>query len=156
MPHKNVLSLISSFKLLREELKDKYYLQIYDEIKKSGLEEKTVFIDFVSDRDLPILYSGAEIFIYPSLYEGFGLPPLEAMACGTPAISSNATSLPEVIDDSGILVDSTKPSEIKDAVEKLLNTPDLLNVYKKKGLEKAQMFSLNKTTRRLYEDTACY
>lgn len=162
MPHKNVKSLVLSYKQLRDAIKEEYqlvlcgkkdsdYLNIYEVIKELDLNNNVVFIDFVSNRDLPALYSGAEIFVCPSLYEGFGLPPLEAMACGTPVISSNATALPEVIDDAGMLVDAKNPYGIKDAIEKLLDNPEILNDLKRKGMERSQKFSLDKTSKKILE-----
>ncbi|MCK4263643.1 MAG: glycosyltransferase family 4 protein, partial [Candidatus Aminicenantes bacterium] len=101
------------------------------------------------------LYSGAEIFLYPSLYEGFGLPVLEAMSCGSPVITSNLSSLPEVAGDAAILVDPMNVEEIVQAMEKLLRDRELRKELKRKSLERAKFFSWEmaaKETLHLYED----
>lgn len=101
-------------------------------------------LGFVKDSDLPALYSSATVFCYPSLYEGFGFPVLEAMACGTPVVTSNLSSLPEVVGTSGILVDPTDHDAIKNGIEQALLSSEKLT---KKSLEQAKKFNWEKTAR---------
>jgi glycosyltransferase involved in cell wall biosynthesis len=105
------------------------------------LSRKVVFTGFVPDQYLSAIYSGAEGFLYPSLYEGFGLPPLEAMQCGVPVITSNTSSLPEVVGDAGILVDPNDTDGISQAMLTLLNDGEQRSMYVRKGLERARGFS---------------
>ena len=102
-------------------------------------------IGYVDDIDLAPIYSGADLFLYPSLYEGFGLPPLEAMQCGTPVITSNTSSLPEVVGDAGIMVDPTSVDAIAGAISQMLDDPDLRHELSEKGLLRAASFSWRKT-----------
>ncbi|HDN80161.1 MAG TPA: glycosyltransferase family 1 protein, partial [Chloroflexi bacterium] len=96
-------------------------------------------------------YNAAEIFVYPSLYEGFGLPPLEAMACGTPVIASNAASLPEVVGDAGILIDAQDTNALAEALDFLLDHPEEREALKEKGLRRSREFSWEKTARETSE-----
>lgn len=105
------------------------------------LQNRVIFTGFVADKYLSVLYSGAEAFLYPSLYEGFGLPPLEAMQCGLPVISSNTSSLPEVVGDAGIMVDPRDNDGMCDAMLTLLNQKGIHREYRRKGIERAKMFS---------------
>lgn len=102
---------------------------------------------YVPDDDLPLLYNLASVFVYPSLYEGFGIPPLEAMQSGTPVVTSDRSSLPEVVGDAGMTVDPTDASAIADAVETLLTDADLAATYRKCGLKRADQFSWETTAR---------
>lgn len=105
------------------------------------LSKKVIFTGFVPDKFLSAIYSGAVGFLYPSLYEGFGLPPLEAMQCGVPVITSNTSSLPEVMGDAGVLVDPNDIDQISQAMINLVNDDDLREVCIRKGLKQAQKFS---------------
>ena len=101
------------------------------------------------------MYNGAEIFVYPSLYEGFGLPPLEAMACGCPVITSNTSSLPEVVGDAGIMIDPFDVDSLTESMHKILTDNDLKKELSKKSLERAKLFTWKKTadqTLEVYED----
>ena len=120
-------------------------LQAY--INTLGIEQQVIFTGFVPEDDLIALYNAAEIFIFPSLYEGFGLPPLEAMACGTPVISSNASSLPEVVGKAGIYIDPHSPEELTHAITTLLVDDALRQQLQGKGLERASLFSWENTAR---------
>ena len=91
--------------------------------------------------------NGAEVFVYPSIYEGFGLPPLEAMACGTPVISSNSSSLPEVIGDAGILFDPYDTDELTEKLSCLLSSESLKKEMSIRGEQRARMFSWEKTAK---------
>jgi glycosyltransferase involved in cell wall biosynthesis len=103
----------------------------------------------VSDEDLPMLYNCAGIFVYPSLYEGFGLPPLEAMACGIPVITSNTSSLPEVIGDVGIMVDPTDDKSLCDAMYSVLTNKELWQHMSNKGLLRSKMFSWERSAQEI-------
>jgi len=114
-PRKNIDKLISAFKLVlnRGTLDHKLviggekgwdYKKLFNQVTALNLNDRIVFTGFIPDKDLPLLYNAADLFVYPSKYEGFGIPVLEAMACGTPIISSNVSSLPQIVEEAGILV----------------------------------------------------
>lgn len=105
-----------------------------------------ILTGFIPDNELAALYSGSYIFVYPSFYEGFGLPPLEAMKCGVPVISSNTSSLPEVVGNCGIFVDPTSKTDLVNAIMLLLGNIELRNTLAKKSLLRASDFSWEKTT----------
>ncbi|MEK7548348.1 MAG: glycosyltransferase, partial [Patescibacteria group bacterium] len=111
---------------------------------------------FVSDQDLVGLYSGAAVFVHPSLYEGFGLMILEALACGAPVVSSNTSSLPEVVGDAGLLVPAQNPSLLAAAIKQVLSNQRLADALRAKGLERVKQFSWRQTaeqTLALYQKT---
>jgi glycosyltransferase involved in cell wall biosynthesis len=124
---------------------------LYDEtlraIEASGLGDLTVLTGYVSEEDLPALYTGALCFVYPSYFEGFGLPPLEAMQCGTPVIAGNRTSLPEVVSDAGLLVDPFDKNAITSALARMIDDSDLRALLRVKGRERASHFSWRETAR---------
>ena len=157
--HKNIPTLLKSFYLFKKSRnnfeKEKFSLilsgsdktppeNIQILLKKYNLEKDVIFIGFLPEDDLIMLYNTAEIFIFPSLYEGFGFPPLEAMACGCPVISSNATSLPEVLGSAGILVDPLDAEGIALNIENILSDQDLKNNLIEKGLNHVKNFSWDK------------
>lgn len=102
-------------------------------------------IGFVASQDKPALYAAADCFVYPSFFEGFGFPPLEAMACGTPVIVSHTSSLPEIVQDAGILVDPLRLDEVANAIDAVFSDPSLRADLCAKGLEQAKKFSWGKT-----------
>ena len=108
--------------------------------------DKIIKAGYIDDEDLAPLYSGAEWFVYTSQYEGFGLPPLEAMSCGCPVITSNNSSLPEVVGDAGIMIDWDNDKQHVQAYEKYYFNPEIRNEYAQKGLERAKQFSWQKCT----------
>ena len=113
-------------------------------LKGLGLDElpENIFLTgFIEDEDLPALYSGASVFVFPSLYEGFGIPPLEAMACGTPVVVSNVTSLPEVCGDAAVYVDPNDVESIADGIRCVLESTSIAEGLKEKGLRRAKNFS---------------
>lgn len=118
---------------------------------------KLKFLGYVEDEKLPELYSNAMMFVYPSLYEGFGLPVLEAMKCGCPVITSNTSSLPEVIGQAGILIDPTNDNELKEAYKKLYENTFFREFCKERGLIRAKNFNWEKTTSELIKfiETKC-
>lgn len=150
---KNLPTLIKAFDLLKLEhriphklvlagsggLNPKFYPPLRGIAKTAG--DDIIFPGYVSDPELPALYRGAQVFVFPSLKEGFGLPVLEAMACGSPVVSSTRSSLPEVAGDAALLVDPEKESEIADAIFQILNSPSLAQERMDKGLRQASKFS---------------
>ena len=130
---------------------------IYGAVKKLGIEGKVKFIGYVGDEERPALLNGATAFVYPSLYEGFGMPPLEAMACGTPVVTSDASSLPEVVGDAALLIDPQSVDEIAKAMLLIAGDGALRENLKMKGLERAECFTWEKTAeklRKLIEEVA--
>jgi len=155
-PRKNLLRLLRAYSLLNRELKEEYNLllvgfrgwenrQIIELIDSNAKYIK--YIGFVDDITLAKLYNLATSFIYPSLYEGFGIPPLEAMACGTPVIVSNSSSLPEIGQDSVLYCNPTSIEDIKSKIELLLANKNLQQDLIKKGLKRAKLFSWEKSAR---------
>jgi glycosyltransferase involved in cell wall biosynthesis len=123
--------------------------------RELGIADRVVFTGFVPDEDLPHLYAGADFFVYPSLYEGFGLPVLEAMASGTPVITSNLSSLPEVAGDAALLVDPRSEAELAGAMVRLAGEAGLGAALRVRGLDRAAEFSWRRTadeTLAIYRD----
>ncbi len=114
---------------------------IFEQVKRSGLEGRVHFPGFVDDADLPALYSAADLFAYVSLYEGFGLPLLEAMACGTPVIGSTTSSLPEVMGEVGLPVDPLDVTAIAHALRDMIQQPELRARSIASGLERSKLFT---------------
>lgn len=153
-PHKNLAFLLQVLRELRTEARlvlagkeDPRYLQVREETQRLGLEDRVVFLGDVPEKDLPIIYNGAEVFVFPSLYEGFGLPVLEAMACGTPVVCSNSSSLPEIVDDAAVTVDPQDTAAWVAALTEVLENQELRVELSAKGLAQAKKFSWNKTAR---------
>jgi glycosyltransferase involved in cell wall biosynthesis len=115
---------------------------------KSGLDRDIIMTDYVKDEDLPLLYSGAELFVFPSLFEGFGIPPLEAMACGCPVIASNVCSLPEVLGQAALFVNPYSVEEIVEVISTVLSNPSLRGEFQNKGITHAKQFSWEETAKR--------
>lgn len=120
---------------------------VVETVRSLYLEEWVHFTGFVDEQDLPALYNGADLFVFPSLYEGFGLPPLEAMACGTPVVTSNVSSLPEVTGDAALLVDPYNVDEICEAMKSILSDADLAAGLRQKGLQRAGQFTWERMAR---------
>ena len=166
-PRKNVTTLLKAFYILkkRKEVMHKLVIaggkgwknkEVYETVRRLNLSNSVKFLGYVPEEELPKLYSGADLFVYPSLYEGFGLPLLEAMACGCPVITSNVSSLPEVVGDAGILVDPLDVNGLADMMYKVLNNEDVREKMVKKGSKRAKMFSWERCaeeTLRVYEST---
>lgn len=124
-------------------------------VRERGLETRIVFTGFVSQSTLTLLYNRAALFVYPSLYEGFGLPPLEAMACGCPVVASNVTALPETLGDAALLVDPLSISAMVEAMASVLEGPPMARALREKGLKQARRYSWKQTaaqTREVYTD----
>ena len=157
-PRKNLIKAVKTFIqfIQKNNIDDIYFAlggghwdsfigQLEKEIDNLGdYKDKIIKTGYVADEDLPALYSGAEWFVYTSMYEGFGLPPLEAMSCGCPVITSNNTSLPEVVGDAGLMIDYDSDEQHIEAYEKYYFNPELREEYRKKGLERAKLFSWTK------------
>ena len=161
-PRKNIVRLIEAFYKARNEnsinhklvftgRKGWKYENIFNKIKELNLEKDIIFTGYVSDEDLPALYNTADLFVYPSIYEGFGLPPLEAMACGTPVITSNVSSLPEVVGNAGIMVNPYNVNELADKITEVLTNEELKKELSQKGLERAKLFSWEKCAKETME-----
>lgn len=152
-PRKNVDGLIKAYstivggtdcQLVIAGKKGWAYQSIFMTVKNLALERKIIFTDYVPDQDLAVLYNAAEIFVYPSFYEGFGIPPLEAMACGVPTITSNISSMPEVAGDGALLVDPNNSGDLSRAMRELLANESLRAKLVKNGLKRAAFFSRKK------------
>ena len=161
-PHKNLVRLIEAFDRLRKGGFDNLKLLIIgDQISKLPALRRAVhshklhkdvrFLGYVQDDLLAILYRLAAVFVFPSLYEGFGLPPLEAMACGTPVVASNLSSLPEVVGDAAALVDPYDVGSIADAIRRVLTDPAFAASLRDKGLVRARGFSWEHSVARTHE-----
>jgi glycosyltransferase involved in cell wall biosynthesis len=124
-----------------------YYQAIERQVEGLGLRSRVHFPGFIPQYELPLWYNSADLFVYPSLYEGFGLPPLEAMACGVPVITSNVSSLPEVVGEGGVMVDPNNPENLGQEMRRLLSDTDARAGLCSRGLERAQSFSWHKTAR---------
>jgi glycosyltransferase involved in cell wall biosynthesis len=121
------------------------------EIKRLGLEKHVIFTGTITDAELMGLYNSADAFVFPSLYEGFGLPPLEAMACGCPVITSDRTSIPEVVGDAGILLDPEDTEAWCTAMYRVLDEPATRENMRQKSLRRAEMFSWENCAQKTYE-----
>jgi len=162
-PHKNLERTIEAFQLLRGDagFGQVRLVIIGDEIAKYAalrhavhrykLHKYVRFFGFVPDRTLAILYRLAAVFVFPSLYEGFGLPPLEAMASGTPVITSNVSSLPEVVGDAAILVNPLEPQAIAEAMRRVLTDAAVRDDLRARGFARARQFSWERSIRRVRE-----
>jgi len=159
-PRKNLNRLIAAYSSLCRARPEGKLPQIvlvgkcawlYDEtlrvIKELGLSNSVVLTGYVPETDLPALYSGALCFVYPSYFEGFGLPPLEAMKCGTPVIVGNKTSLPEVVGEAGGLVDPFYVDDIASAIARVIGDSNFRSQLRAKGLERSRLFDWRETAR---------
>jgi glycosyltransferase involved in cell wall biosynthesis len=162
-PRKNVPTLLHAYRDLvdrgiRKQLaivgrRGWMYDKIFSTLHSLQLKDLVVFTDYVPEEDLPYLYNGACLFVYPSLYEGFGLPVLEAMSCGTPVVTSNVSSMPEIVGDAGLLIDPHDSKQLARAMERIIADKDLDHSLRKSGLQRAADFSwerMAQETLRLY------
>lgn len=161
-PRKNFVGLLRAYDTLPEEIKQRYGLvltgakgwlddeinELYDKLSK---KYDIIRTGYLPDEDLPALYSGASLFAYPTFYEGFGMPPLEAMACGTPVVTSNNSSLPEVVGDAAVMVEAQDTRAIAQAMERVLAQPKLSTELSKKGIVRAKEFTWEKSAAQLIE-----
>ena len=121
--------------------------EVFDTIERLSLGGRVVVTGYVPESDLPALYNGARVFVYPSLYEGFGLPVLEAMACGTPVVTANASSTAEVVGDAALVVDPHDEAELAGALLAAANDSALRATLRSRGLARASEFSWARTAR---------
>ena len=112
------------------------------------LKDRILFTGYVPQNDLPLFMNGAEVFVFPSLYEGFGLPVLEAMSCGTPVISSNCSSIPEIVEDAGLLIDPSDPQALAEQIIYLLKNPEERERLSEQGLKQAALFTWRESARK--------
>ncbi len=149
-PRKNISKLLEAYSKIDPKndttlvivgKKGWMYIEIFDKVKNLKQEKSVFFTDFVPEDDLPPLIAGARAYVLPSLLEGFGIPVIEAQACGTPTVVSNSSSLPEVVGDTSILVDPENVQSITLGIEKILNNPTLASTLTKKGFKNAQQYS---------------
>ncbi|MBI2940501.1 MAG: glycosyltransferase family 4 protein [Chloroflexi bacterium] len=159
-PRKNLVRLIQAYHRLRQRPGFTHklviagglgwlYQDVFREIENLGLHDHVLFIGYVADPDLPAIYSLADALAWPSLYEGFGLPPLEAMGCGTPVVTSNVSSLPELIGDAGITVDPRSVDELADGIDRVLTDQVLRTTLIARGVERARLFTWQSAAEKL-------
>ena len=165
---KNVKELVLAFDKISSSLKKDYKLLLCGSLRDEGLKlkemcsqlstsDKIIFPGFIEDKDVPIFYNSADLFAYPSLYEGFGLPPLEAMSCKTAVITSNLTSIPEVTSDNAILINPFDKDQLASEMLSILNCESKLNEYEERGYTQSLNFTWEKTaelTIKAYDITA--
>lgn len=151
-PHKNLPTLLKAFSI--SSAREDHHLvlrltpnpTIFAMLESLHIQHKVHFVGVLSDQELATYYRGASLFVLPSLYEGFGLPPVEAMACGTPVVVSNLTSLPEVVGDAALLVDPTQPEAIAMAIEQVLGDPIMHSQLSERGVKQARQYNWETTT----------
>lgn len=152
-PRKNYTRLLEAFAFAQRDgvqlvlvgKKGWQYEEVFRAIRKYRLEESVVWLDYISDEDLVMLYNACELFVMPSLFEGFGLPALEAMQCGAPVLVSQNTSLPEVVGHAGVLFDPTEPDSIRERMELVLSDSSLRREMQIRSIERAAEFSWQRT-----------
>lgn len=163
-PRKNLKNLLLAYECLPSNIRKTYSLllvgaqgwldeeirEIINRLRINGNHIQQP-IKYVVDEDRPAIFSGAELFVYPSLYEGFGIPPVEAMACGVPTITSNNSSLPEAVGSAAITVDATSTAEITNAILEILNNQNIKKDMVQKGFAQANKYSWNREAKKLLE-----
>jgi glycosyltransferase involved in cell wall biosynthesis len=161
-PRKNIRGLIEAYNLIDDKLRSEYqlvlcggkgwyYEEIFDIVRRHKLEKQIVFTGYAEEEDLSSLYSGASAFIYPSFYEGFGLPLLEAFTCGVPVVCSNTSSLPEVGGDAVIYCDPGDTDSLMKSIKTVLENKSLITKNIKKGYEQLKRFSWNDSIEKILE-----
>lgn len=163
-PRKNLPRLVDAFARIAREIPQHLVLVgkegwafegLRQRVARSGITSRIHFTGYVADADLPPLYAAADLFVYPSLYEGFGFPPLEAMASGTPVVASNTSSLPEVVGDAALTIDPRDTAGLAAAIAEVLTSPERRAELIERGLARAAQFSWDRTAREtidLYEE----
>ncbi|MFA6888196.1 MAG: glycosyltransferase family 1 protein [Candidatus Woesearchaeota archaeon] len=157
-PRKNIKGLIESFSLLNTNhllvivgKKGWLYDEIFTFVKEKRLENKVIFTGYIPDQDLCFFYSAATLFVYPSFYEGFGIPIIEAMACGCPVITSNNSSMKEIAKDAAILISPSNTQELFYAINNLLNSKKKQAELKKKGFQRVKKYFWSNTGKKTVE-----
>lgn len=157
-PRKNLSRLVEAFGILCSREGKRYqlvmagkrgwlYRQIYGKVEELRLQDRIIFTGYMPDADLPLLFNGASLLVLPSLYEGFGMPLLEAMACGTPVVASRVSALPEVAGEAALLVDPHDVETLAGAMERVLGDEELRSDLRRRGLERAKEFSWDRCAR---------
>ena len=162
-PRKNLGLLVETLRILKTSGELNYPLlvggpigfknsSLFQAIRDAGLTESEIrFLGYLPEEDMPSFYAGAQLFLFPSLYEGFGLPPVEAMACGTPVISSDAPSMPEVLGEAAILEPLSSPERFATAIRKVLADDSLRDSMQVKGIRRAECFRYETSVHKLLE-----
>jgi len=159
-PRKGLSTLVAAYSRVSEHLcqdlviagKKGWYAQgLFDSVRTRGLGQRVHFPGYVADEDLPDLYRNADLFVFPSTYEGFGLPPLEALACGTPVICSDAASLPEVVGDAALLFPTGNEDALATTIRETLEDGTLQRNLRRAGPEQARRFTWDETARQMIE-----
>ncbi len=156
-PRKNLVTLVRAYKqlvlrgiphtLVITGRKGWQYEDLFRTVKELGLHDRVIFTGYVPETDLGLLYSAADVFVYPSIYEGFGLPVLEAMACGTPVVTSNISAMPEIVGDAGLLVDPRNVDALADAIQRIVTDRALHTALSALGLARSKFFSWERVAR---------
>lgn len=158
--HKNLVRLVQAFScqnlaimlVIAGVCKDSDYLaEVMNVVSAAGLDERVVYLDYINDNDLPALYAGARALALPSLHEGFGVPIIEAMACGVPVVTSNRSSMPEVAGDAALFVDPYSVESIATAMNKIISDPTCANELRLAGLKRVDMFRWSNSAQKLYD-----
>lgn len=160
-PRKNLERLVEAYRILKDKYGDipklvmaggKGWLNsgIYGKVQEYGLEDSVIFTKYIPDEDICPLMNGACAFVFPSIYEGFGMPPLEAMACGVPVVSSTEASLPEVVGDCAVMVDAYSPESIADGMYRIYSDRELARDLAEKGMKRAAGFTWNRFSEKLH------
>lgn len=158
-PRKNLIGLVDAFQQVRDAHPDALLVKVgrpqfdaerrrlIEQIKRRGLTDRVVFLDEVGFDELVTLYNACDVFVLPSLYEGFGFPALEAMACGAPVVAANTSSLPELVGDAALPVDPRNPEHIAEAIVRLLDSADLRAEFSARGRAHVAQFTWERTAR---------
>ncbi len=156
-PRKNLTTLLEAYAEVAQRQaapllvgggKGWLYDAVFQRLEALGLRERVRFVGYLDEAELPLWYAAATVFVFPSIYEGFGMPPLEAMACGTPVVASNTSSLPEVVGDAGLTVSPYDPAALAEAISRLLDDADLRQELRERGLRQVRAFSWRVTAER--------
>ncbi|MGB9631880.1 MAG: glycosyltransferase family 4 protein [Chloroflexaceae bacterium] len=156
-PRKNLTTLLEAYAEVAKQQaapllvgggKGWLYDAVFQRLEALGLRERVRFVGYLDEEELPLWYAAATVFVFPSIYEGFGMPPLEAMACGTPVVASNTSSLPEVVGDAGLTVSPYDPAALAAAISRVLDDADLRQELRERGLRQARAFSWRVTAER--------
>jgi glycosyltransferase involved in cell wall biosynthesis len=161
-PRKNVSGLIQAYAALKKKQRLEHdlvivggkgwlYSEIFATVHNLALTNEVKFLGYVAQDDVVALYNLAEVFVYPSIYEGFGFPPLEAMACGCPVVTSNRSSLPEVVGDAAMLVDCRDPNALADGIYRVASDENCRSHLKEKGMERVKLFDWQKAARQILQ-----